>query len=1320
MSSSGSAPPDVLGFLKANKGLCALGLLSALALGVYFWQRIPADKVVVHSLVRAGARVRQAGTAGGQLLYDVQFSGMKVGPEELSLVAKLPGTRSLDLSGTGVGDAEMKPLTGLRSLAALHLAGTRVGAAGVKELRRLPNLQRLDLSRCAIGDDDLPVLAGFPALDDLNLSGTRVSDAGLGHLSGCARLSVLGLASTGVGDAGIPALAAVPRLADLDLSATRLTDKGLEALRQVAGLRALALRGTRITDAGLRHLQSCRRLQSLVLAMTRISDAGLRHLAETSQLESLDLGHTRIGDAGLAHLRDLPLRKLILSSTSITDAGMEVVGGFRLMRHLEIDGAPMHLPLEMARPEQLERFLKSTPIGWPSVTDEGVRHLRRLAALEVLRLSGSPITDAGLESLAGLRALRDLHLWGARIGDAGLAHLAGLTELRRLYLGGAPLSGSGLAALSGLQRLEELGLQETDVGDEHVAHLAALRSLTMLDLSGTPIGDAALPTLGKLTGLHRLFLRGTRISDAGLAHLKGLSELRNLGIDDTEITDAGLKHLAALPSLEEVNAYQTAVSKSLVDAFLLREPPVRVLGHQEAQPRRAGPEGEDWQERLDPRHLDFQGDPLPEGARARLGTARLYCRGQSMHLALTPDGKTLVAGSEERVTLWSTRDGRLLHALPRGEGGWRALALAPDGRLLAVAAAGGRIELWNTADGTRREKLSGPWTVPTALTFSPDGKSLAVVSIPGAIHVLDVGSGKRVLTLHGRRQRRQRGLGETFGPVVFSPDGKTFAVSSFESEAKPVWQVVNGRRRFLYLTAQKSTLRLWDWPTGKPRASLPRSSPYSGVAYAEGGRSIVDPAKDGSLHIWDVATGQKVRRLACGGRNAPPVPLTAPDGQTVLVSHAGSWARWDVRTGRQGNFPAVPGGFLTCSANGKVLATVQNEGHLLLWDAVTGKELVPLARHQGLTYPRPVAYAPDGKTIATAGREQAIRLWERSGRSLRVIPVPGHEPAWLSFSPDGRLLAASLLSFAPQQAGWGKVRVWEAQTARVAFETPAKGWEKARAMAPVLGPDGLLAVGRVPLFAPQPKQAPPKCSVVLYDLRTGKERTVEGGSLPIDTVALSPTGRLLAWAANRGEVAIVETSTLRPLRRLPLPPRADEEGLESALLLFSPDDKQLAVGLGSKGTLLVPTTGTGPVRTIAPAGKQSVRALRFHRGRLLAVERAQAPTRTGHATDLSVRDVESGQPLRPPWRTKEVLDALLAPDGAELATTHESGEVVLWGIPGPGKEEAQRRGEPAEWAGRPGNNAFGSPEFGSQLRFSALVQGGRPMSSASSQGRASR
>jgi WD40 repeat protein len=139
-----------------------------------------------------------------------------------------------------------------------------------------------------------------------------------------------------------------------------------------------------------------------------------------------------------------------------------------------------------------------------------------------------------------------------------------------------------------------------------------------------------------------------------------------------------------------------------------------------------------------PNHQDVD---LLDATTGKLLRSLLDHRGAVRRLALTADDRVLVAGSvvvrqKRRLTelrLWDLRAGRLRKVIDLGEGDIQALAIAPDGGLVAVAVRSGRQASLQLFDAAGKEVAVREVQAIHALAFSPDGKSLAAGHADGAI-----------------------------------------------------------------------------------------------------------------------------------------------------------------------------------------------------------------------------------------------------------------------------------------------------------------------------------------------------------------------------------------------------------------------------------------------------------------------------------------------------------------------------------------------------------------------------------------------------------
>ena len=94
------------------------------------------------------------------------------------------------------------------------------------------------------------------------------------------------------------------------------------------------------------------------------------------------------------------------------------------------------------------------------------------------------------------------------------------------------------------------------------------------------------------------------------------------------------------------------------------------------------------------------------------------------------------------------------------------------------------------------------------------------------------------------------------------------------------------------------------------------------------------------------------------------------------------------------------------SPDGRLLASCGRDKTVRLWDPASGEHRRTLTGHTGAVYG--VAFSPDGRLLASCGNDKTVRLWDpASGEHRRTLT--GHTGAvfyGVAFSPDGRLLAS--------------------------------------------------------------------------------------------------------------------------------------------------------------------------------------------------------------------------------------------------------------------------------------------------------------------------
>jgi WD40 repeat protein len=527
---------------------------------------------------------------------------------------------------------------------------------------------------------------------------------------------------------------------------------------------------------------------------------------------------------------------------------------------------------------------------------------------------------------------------------------------------------------------------------------------------------------------------------------------------------------------------------------------------------------------------DLHGDPLPEGALARLGTVRFRHGILTEAIAIAPEGNIIASASGlgGEVWLWDDTTGRTLHRVPieHNPGG---LAFSPDGKTLFV---GGSLEVIDVPTGKELHRLTAPAGLATCLpvAFSPDGKTVAAGEFQRA-------AGLRKIILWDARTAKELGRLEghsaNINAIAFAPDG-TQLVSCSEDK----------------------TVRLWDVTAAKElRQFEGHDKPVQCVTYSPCGKVLASAGDDRIIRIWDVETARPLYRMK-GADEALAALAFSPDGKTLAsAGGSGTIRLWDPATGKElrrwsAHSNEIPA--LAFSKDGKRLASVGSWDHAIrLWETATGKEIDPVDGHSGAV--QCLLFAADGKALVSLSRDRQVMEWDltnsRKRRQVSLVPRDAtRAECWdaVDLTLDGTVLAqASHVQAEGRRAPWVSdhaVHLWDTATGKRLRTLSA-------------GPDWVWAVK----FSPDGKRVASgsRDGVRLWDVATGKE-TCHLPDLKADRagLAFAPDGKLMAAACVDQTIRIVDVPTGKELRRWPSHQKRGHLIVSS--LVFSPDGKSLA------------------------------------------------------------------------------------------------------------------------------------------------------------------
>jgi WD40 repeat protein len=417
------------------------------------------------------------------------------------------------------------------------------------------------------------------------------------------------------------------------------------------------------------------------------------------------------------------------------------------------------------------------------------------------------------------------------------------------------------------------------------------------------------------------------------------------------------------------------------------------------------------------------------------------------------------------------------------------------------------------------------------IAISADGATIAA-SAEGTVHLYDATTDRELPPLEAHD-------GEDITGLAFAPNGSTL------------------------ITTGDRTVRLWDARAGRELRVLRQEHPAGALFVSADGTRAATAGFDAPFVVWDLTRGQSVVVENLGERgsatavlvpDAGPIAIAyerslvfhdaatgallsehrsgrgwrlaaaalSPDGRTIALAFDGGASEvrlFDRETRGERRVLAVPGTDgndvleVAFSADGSTVVLATGDPHwsprqvsrVVGWDVASGRERFTLDE-DATGFVSLFAFAPDGRTFATASADHGIRLWDTATGVLRNLLGHHGDRVWqISFSADGGTLAT--------MSADGTVRRWDAHPASDALPIPHRGpdvtavaFSRDGARIATGNADGVLSIDGAGGAAPR--------------------ATVQAHTDAITAIAFSPDGRLLASSARDGSVTVRDAATL--------------------------------------------------------------------------------------------------------------------------------------------------------------------------------------------------
>jgi serine/threonine protein kinase len=277
-------------------------------------------------------------------------------------------------------------------------------------------------------------------------------------------------------------------------------------------------------------------------------------------------------------------------------------------------------------------------------------------------------------------------------------------------------------------------------------------------------------------------------------------------------------------------------------------------------------------------------------------------RGEVNTVVVSPDGKTIISGSDDRtIKIWDLSSQKLLRTL-KGHTDWvYDIAISADSQTLVSGSRDKTIKIWNLSGQHRT--LTGHTSYVNSVAISPDATKIVSGSYDKTVKLWNLSTGQvDTFKSHSREVLA----------VAISADGKKIVSGSVDR-----------------------TLIIWNLKTLKAQSVLTgHTGDVNAIAISSDNQQIASVSDDRTIKLWNLNTGREIRTLSGHLADINAVDFS-PDNQYIATGSDDRTVKiWDLMTGEAiYTFKGHQGAIFAVdySSDGKTLVSASADKTIRKW-----------------------------------------------------------------------------------------------------------------------------------------------------------------------------------------------------------------------------------------------------------------------------------------------------------------------------------------------------------------------------------------------------